>query len=243
MVNDVQQFLEFGTNLFHLSTRAGIEEYFAQQAIVFTQHPTRYLHVALEGGTRSILMLHDGSKDKGRYKGDAQGISHRLVVLFKGIFKDVQPEFSIKVLEEDASHVIALIYYNSILGREGAEVGKGRTKHGVRGNIATPCLFVILFKSRLHRGDVGKDAILGQEGEYRVKYRKGIFQRYGIDDQLWAEGLNFFKRCEALGVIGKAQAVRVDVVNRSFVVETQEVNEERAHFSGAKDKDFHLLRL
>ena len=67
-----------------------------------------------------------------------------------------------------------------------------------------------------------------------------VFQRYGIDDQLWTEGLNFFKRCEALGVIGKAQAVRVDVVNRSFVVETQEVNEEGTHFSGAEDKDFHI---
>ena len=160
-------------------------------------------------------------------------------MLIKGIFKDVETEFSVKVFEENATHVVTLVNDNCVFGREGAEIGKGGAEHGVGGDVTPTCAFIILLKSRLHRSNVGENAILWQQGEYFVEHTEGVFQRYGIDDQLRAEGLNLFKSGEALGVIGEAQTVRVDVVNRSFVVETQKVNEERTHFSGAEDKDFH----
>ncbi len=240
LINNVKQFFQFGANLFYLPTRAGVKENFAEQAIVFAQNAARNLHVALEGGAWSILVLHDGGKNEGRYEGDAQGVSHRLVVLIKGVFKHVEAEFAVKVFEEDAPHVVALVNDNCVFRREGAEIGKGGAKHGVGRDVATACLFVILLETRLHRSDVGEDAILGQVGQEGVKHREGVFQRHGIDDQFGAEGLNLFKRCEALGVIHEAQTARVDVVNGSFVVETQEVYEECPHFAGAEDKDFHI---
>ena len=64
MVDDIKQFLEFITYLCHLIARVGVEQDFLQQIVILVEHALGYTHVALEGSSWSILMLHDGSKDE-----------------------------------------------------------------------------------------------------------------------------------------------------------------------------------
>ena len=72
----------------------GVEEDFLKEVIVLIEHSLGDSHVALEGSTRRILMLHHSSKHEGRDKGDRQRISHRLIVLLEGIFVDVQAQLA-----------------------------------------------------------------------------------------------------------------------------------------------------
>ena len=50
VVDDLDEFLEFGTDVLHMVLRAWIEENFTQQRVVLREYPTRYLQVTLEGG-------------------------------------------------------------------------------------------------------------------------------------------------------------------------------------------------
>lgn len=70
LVDNLQQFFQLRTDLCHLVVGIGVKEDFLQQVVVLIEHPLGYAHVAFEGGTRSILMLHDGSKDEGADEGD-----------------------------------------------------------------------------------------------------------------------------------------------------------------------------
>ena len=50
----------------------GIEEDFLQQVVILIEHALGDTHVALECGTRRILMLHHGSKDKRGDEGNGE---------------------------------------------------------------------------------------------------------------------------------------------------------------------------
>ncbi len=107
--DDVQQFVQFRTDTFHLCRRAGIEQDFLQEEIVFAQHALGDGHVALEGGTRSILVFHDGRKHEGRYERDGQGVGHGFVVFVERVFKDVQLQTLVEVFEENLAQMVAFL--------------------------------------------------------------------------------------------------------------------------------------
>ena len=83
VVDDFQEFFQLRTNLRHLVVGVGVEKDFLQQIVVLIQHTLGNAHVALEGGTRGVLMLHDSSKDEGGDEGNTQRVSHRLIVLLE----------------------------------------------------------------------------------------------------------------------------------------------------------------
>ena len=90
LVDNFQKFFELRSNLGYLVVRIGVEQDFLQQVVVLVQHTLGYAHVAFEGRSWCILMLHDGSKDKGADEGDTQRVSHGLIVLLEGVFVDVE---------------------------------------------------------------------------------------------------------------------------------------------------------
>ena len=55
VVNDVDELSKLLSDLCHLTRCVWVEEDFLQQVIIFVEHALGYLHVALEGGARSIL--------------------------------------------------------------------------------------------------------------------------------------------------------------------------------------------
>ena len=91
-VNDGDELFHLRADLFHLVFGVGVEQDFAQQGVVLAQHTLGDLHVPLEGGARSILVFHHGSKGEGGDERDGQRVCHRLVVLIKRVFKDVQTQ-------------------------------------------------------------------------------------------------------------------------------------------------------
>ena len=167
-------------------------------------------------------MLHDSSEHEGRHKGDTQRVSHRLVVLLEGVLIDVQAQLLIKILEEDAPHIVALADDDGILLRELLQIGKRRTKHRVSRYIV---------QIRLHRGDIADDALFGQIGNHLLEHRDSIFQRDSIDEQLGLKLLDLLVGGEALTIIGKAHALRIAFEDSHLVVETQQVDEETSHLS------------
>ena len=90
MVDDVNELSQILTNLSHLTGCIWIEENLLQEIIILIEHTLGYLHMALEGGTRSILMLHHSRESKSAHEWDTQGVSHRLVVLIKCILMQAQ---------------------------------------------------------------------------------------------------------------------------------------------------------
>ena len=56
--------------------------------------------------------------------GDGQGVSHSFVVLLEGVFKDVQLQVLVKVLEENLSQVVTFLDDDGILRTQFVEVGK-----------------------------------------------------------------------------------------------------------------------
>lgn len=185
-------------------------------------------------------MLHDGRKHEGGDEGGAQRIGNGLVVGVKGVFTDVKPQAAVEVLEEDAAHIVALRNDDGILVRQGAEVGKRRTEHGVGGNVAPATLLVELAQTRLDRRDVAQDAVGGQIRHHLLEDIKRVFQGHGVDDQFWFKFGDFLKRREALGVIHEAQSLWVDVVDSGGVFKTQQVHKERAHLARSQYQDFHI---
>ena len=67
-IDDLEQFLQFSTDLRHLIVGVGVEENFLQEVVVFVEHTLGDAHVTLEGGTRGILVFHDGSKHERRHE-------------------------------------------------------------------------------------------------------------------------------------------------------------------------------
>ena len=72
VVDDIYQLRQLLTYLGYLPGSVRVEEDFLQEIIILVEHALGYLHVPLEGGTWSILVLHHRSKGKGTHKGDAQ---------------------------------------------------------------------------------------------------------------------------------------------------------------------------
>ena len=231
VVDNLKEFFQLCSNLSYLVVGIGVEEDFLKQIVVLVEHTLGYTHVALEGGTRCILMLHDSSEHEGRHKGDTQRVSHRLVVLLEGVLIDVQAQLLIEILEEDTSHVVTLADDDGVLFRELLQVGKRRTKHRVSRYIAHARTLIELLQISLHRGDITDDALLGQIGNHLFEHRDSIFQRDSIDEQLGLKLLDLLVGGKALTIIGKAHALRIAFEDSHLVVETQQVDEEASHLS------------
>lgn len=191
--DDVQQFVQFRTDTFHLCRRAGIEQDFLQEEIVFAQHALGDGHVALEGGTRSILVFHDGRKHEGRYERDGQGVGHGFVVFVERVFKDVQLQTLVEVFEENLAQMVAFLDDDGVFGAQFVEVGKRGTEHRVGGHVTETAVLVKLFQPGFHGGNVADDAVFRQERKHLVERIEGIFHRGGIDDQFWLEFLDFIR--------------------------------------------------
>ena len=68
----LEQFLQLTTDILYLRHGARVEEDFLQEVIVLVHHSLGNGHVLLEGGTGSILMFHDSSKDESGNERDRQ---------------------------------------------------------------------------------------------------------------------------------------------------------------------------
>ena len=231
VVDNLQELFQLRTDLRDLIMSIGVEEYLLKQVVILVEHALGNAHVALEGGARCILVLHDGGKDEGAHEGDAERIRHRLVVLLEGVLVDVQPQTLIEVLEEDAPHVVALADDDGVLLRELLQVGEGGAEHGVRRDVAHARLLVELPEVGLHRGDVADDALLRQVWNNLLEDGDGVLQRHGVDEQLGAERLYLFVGGEALAVVGEPHALGVALKHGHLVVETQQVDEEAPHLA------------
>lgn len=232
VVDDLDDFFHLSANLLHLPFGVGVEEDFAQQGVIFGEHSLGNLHVTLEGGAWGILVLHHGSEGEGGDEGDGERVGHGLVVFLEGVFEDVEAETRIEVLEEATSHVVTFVDDDGILITQFAEVGKSGTEHRVGAHVVEAALFVVLLKARLHRGYVAEDAVfLGQIGDDLVKYLQCVFEADGVDDEVCPEVAYLFQRGEPLGVVHETKSLGVYVIDCHFVVERQQVGEERPHLA------------
>ena len=68
----------------------------------------------------------------------------------------------------------------------------------------------------------------------------GVLQCYGVDDEFWLELVHFVQRRETLRIVHEAESARVDVEYGGFMVETQQVDEETAHFASTKYEYSHV---
>ena len=109
------------------------------------------------------------------------------------------------------------------------------SEHGVGGHVAEAAFLIEFFQPGLHRSDVTQDAVLGQYGQYLAEGVEGVFHRGGVDYQLGFKLFYLVQRGKAVGVVDKAQLVRVDVEHGRLVLETQYVVEEGAHLAGSED--------
>ena len=161
-------------------------------------------------------MLHHRCKNKRRDKRNRQRISYRLIMLVESIFEDIETERLVKVLEENFSQVVTFADDDSILAAQIAETGKHRMRRYI-----TKATFLIEFlQSRLHRGDITDDTILGQHRQHLAECIQRISHRGGIDYQLRFEVLYLFQRGETIRVIDKTQLVRIHVEHCRFMLET-----------------------
>ena len=156
-------------------------------------------------------------------------------MLLEGVFVDVQPQLLVEILKEDTAHIVALADDDGILLRELLQVGKRRSEHRVRRDIAHACALVELLHIRLHGGDIADDTLLGQIRNDLLKYRDGVFQRDAIDQQFRLKLLDLIVGGETLTVIGEAHSFGISLKNCHLVVETQQVDEETTHLSCAHD--------
>lgn len=117
--------------LFQLFAGVGVEENFADQVVVFREEAAGNVHVLLEGGTRGVLVLHDGGEYHGRGKRYGERVGYRLVVLLEGVLKDVEMQAAVQVFEENFSQMIRFGDDDGVLLGEVAEVGKRGAEHGV----------------------------------------------------------------------------------------------------------------
>ena len=115
MINDVDKFRQLLTYLGYLTRGVWIEKDFLQEVIILIEHTLGYLHMTFESSTRRILMLHHCCESKGTHKRNTQRVSHRLVMLIKGVFVQTQTQLLIQVLEEYLARVVAFLDDNRIL--------------------------------------------------------------------------------------------------------------------------------
>ena len=185
-------------------------------------------------------MLHHCGEHKSGDKGDGQRVGHCLVMLLERIFKDVQPQTLVKVLEENASQMVSLFDDDGIFLAQFVQIGESRSEHRVGRHVAEPAVLVKLFQVGLHGSDVADDAVLRQHGEHLPERVERIFYRSGVDDQFGLEFLDFLDFREAVTVVHEPQALRIDVIYGHFVLKAQHVGKEGAHFPGSQDQYSHF---
>ena len=219
VVDDVDEFLHFLANLCDLILGVRVEENLTQQTIVLAQYSLCYLHVTLERGAWSILVLHDRCEGKGRNERDAERVCHSFVVLLERVFADVQLEFVVELLEEASSHEVALADDDGVLGRQLAEVGECWSEHRVGAHVSHTGILVVVLESRLHAADVAEDAGGWEVRNDLVEYGESVFEADGVDDEFWLERLDFVHRSETLAVVSETQTLGIYLVNCYLVVE------------------------
>ena len=141
-------------------------------------------------------------------------------MLVESIFEDIEAERLVKVLEENFSQVVTFTDDDSILAAQIAEAGKRRAKHWMRRYITKATFLIEFLQSRLHRGDITDDTILGQHRQHLAECIQRISHRGGIDYQLRFEVLYLFQRGETIRVVDKTQLVRIHVEHCRFMLET-----------------------
>ena len=154
-------------------------------------------------------------------------------MLLEGVLVDVQTQLAIQLLKEATTHAVALLDNDGILLAQLLQVGEGRTKHRVRRYKAHTGLLIEVLQIGLYAGDIADNALLRQVRYHLFKHRDGIFQRYRIDEQFGLKGLNLVVGGETLTVVCKSHAFGISLKHSHFVVETQQVDEERSHLSCA----------
>ena len=231
VVDDFQQLFQLGAYLGHVLRGVGVEEHFLQQVVVFVEHALGDAHVALEGGSGCILMLHHGRKDERGDEGDGQRVSHRAVVFFEGVFVDVESQTGVEVLEEDAADEVALVDDDGILLGKLVKIGECGAEHGVCADVVHARALVEVLQSGLHGGDIAEDTLLGKMGNDLLEGGNGVFHRNGIDAEFGLELVDFFELGEAQRVVGEAEPLGIALIDGHFVFETKQVDEEAAHLS------------
>ena len=113
--DDVQQLVQFRADSFHLCRCTGIEQNFLKQEVIFAQYAFGNGHVALESSSRCVLMFHDGGKHESGYERNGQRIGHGFIMFFETVFKDVQAEALVKVLEEHFAQIVSLLDDDGVL--------------------------------------------------------------------------------------------------------------------------------
>ena len=121
----------------------------------------------------------------------------------ESIFEDIEAERLVKVLEENFSQVVTFTDDDSILAAQIAEAGKRRAKHRMRRYITETTFLIEFLQSRLHRGDITDDTILGQHRQHLAECVQRISHRG-----------------ETIRVIDKTQLVRIHVEHCRFMLET-----------------------
>ena len=89
-------------------------------------------------------MFHDGGKHESGYERNGQRIGHGFIMFFETVFKDVQAEALVKVLEENLSQVVTFLDDDGILRTQFVEVGKCRIEHRVGRYITEAAVFIEL---------------------------------------------------------------------------------------------------
>ena len=188
-------------------------------------------------------MLHHRRKGKSADKRNTQRVSHRLVVLIKGVLMQAQSELLIEILEENLTHIVALLDDDRILLGELVQVGECRTEHRVRAHVAEAALFVKLLQSRLHRCNVADDTVFREMWQQLLECRDGVFHGHSIDDEFRAEHLHLLHLGETVAVIGEAQSLGILFIYSHLVVEAEQVDEEASHLSCSHYQNSHFFFL
>ena len=125
-------------------------------------------------------------------------------MFLEGVLIDVESKLLIQILEEYATHIVALRDDDGIFLAQLIEVGKGWSKHRVCRHVWMARLLIKLFEIGLYRTDVADDAVVGKIWQHLFECRDGVFHRHGIDDELWFELLDFVDLGEALTIVSEA---------------------------------------
>ena len=239
VLDDGEEVLQFRADVGYLRRGTGVEEYLLQQKVIFAEQAAGNVHMFLERSARRFLVLHDGGKDESGHERDGQRVGHRLIMLLEGVFKDVQLQRLVEVLEEDAAQMVAFGDDDGVLVAQVAEAGKRGTEHGVCGHVAEAAFGVELLQPGLYGRDVADDAVPRQDGQHLAEGFEGVLHGHGIDDQLRLELLDFVQCGETVGVVYESQLMRVGVVHGGFMLKTQQVGKEGAHLAGSKYQYSH----
>src|SRR5574344_1268475 len=180
-------------------------------------------------------MFHHGGENESAHKRDTQRVSHRLVVLVEGIFVDVQSQLGIQVFEKYTAQVVAFGDNDCILLAQLDQIRECRTEHRVGGNIPVTALLIEIMQFGLDGCYITDDTVLRQMRQHFFECRYRIFHRHGVDDQLGFERVYLLECGETLCIVREAHTFRILLVHGGFVVKTEQVEEEAAHFSGSKN--------